>query len=862
MDSLLHAGGLSRWGKPVLWAVMPLLLLTPPLVWLGQEFGDQLASEQRARTQHTLELQAGAVQRAFNRIAGKLDGLAAFVSSQTTQGKAVDEGQFKTFAAGLHADATWLRAFQVVTDGVITHTYPLKGNEAALGYNLLTDPRPVIGGDVNRALQSGRTTVTGPIDLVQGGMGIIVRKPLLRMTDPHSRLVAVVLNLAPLLAEAGVREGSASDVELAIRSQTGAVFFGPPTVFDHQPVTRRIALPDGSWEMGARPLGGWLASTSRPLVLFYLAGGTIVLLLCLLVFVLARSRTSLAETVQARTEELQSELAARRQAEEQLRQSYLLLQAVTEGTSDAVFVKDLRGCYRMINSAGAAIMGQPVAAIIGRDDTAFFAADTARAIMEADRRVVASGQIQTTDVPTEVEGAGRIFQATKAPWHDKDGKIIGVVGVSRDITARTRMEGALRQSERQLSLILNNASDVIFAIAVEAEDRFRFTSVNRRFLEATGLAEAKILGARVEEVIPEPARTLVLQKYREAIASGQPTRWEEISDYPAGRKIGHVTVVPVFDSQGKCTQLVGMVHDVTERSHAEEQVRRLNEDLRRQAEALELRVAERTAELAVARDRAEAADRLKSAFLATMSHELRTPLNSIIGFTGIILQGLAGPVTPEQHNQLEMVRSSARHLLALINDVLDLSKIEAAQLVVTRVPVDVRAAVTKAVDLVQPLADRKDLALRVEMAPETGILRSDRRRIEQVLLNLLNNAIKFTEHGEVTLRVWPGERNRPADPAAPDGATAEAAAPKGPAVLHFQVRDTGIGIKPGELANLFQPFRQLDTGLTRQHEGTGLGLAICRRLAELMGGEITVESEWGRGSVFTFTLPLEEGAQS
>lgn len=264
-----------------------------------------------------------------------------------------------------------------------------------------------------------------------------------------------------------------------------------------------------------------------------------------------------------------------------------------------------------------------------------------------------------------------------------------------------------------------------------------------------------------------------------------------------------------------------------------------NKELVESNKSLEQRVIKRTEELAMAKDRAESADRVKSAFLATMSHELRTPLNSIIGFTGIILLGRAGPLNPEQVKQLEMVRGSARHLLALINDVLDISKIEAAQLEVTREPVAVRAAVEKVAGIVQPLAEKKGLALRVDLGREVDTVMSDQRRVEQVLLNLLNNAVKFTEQGAVTLRVWketaPGSRER----------------------LHFQVRDTGIGIKPADLATLFQPFRQVDSGLTRQHEGTGLGLAICRRLAGLMGGEINVESEWGRGSVFTFTLPAE-----
>jgi len=250
---------------------------------------------------------------------------------------------------------------------------------------------------------------------------------------------------------------------------------------------------------------------------------------------------------------------------------------------------------------------------------------------------------------------------------------------------------------------------------------------------------------------------------------------------------------------------------------------------------LEQRVAERTAELAVAKTLAEKADSVKSAFLATMSHELRTPLNSIIGFTGILLQGLAGPLNAEQRKQLGMVRDSAHHLLVLINDVLDISKIEAGQLEVRPEPFNLRDSILRTVGLVKPLAEKKDLSLSVEIAPSVGSLVSDPHRVEQILLNLLNNAVKFTERGSVTLR------------AVPHGES-----------IRISVSDTGIGIKPDALDKLFLPFRQIDSGLTRHYEGTGLGLAICRRLTGLLGGSIEVASEWGKGSVFTFTLPLEK----
>ncbi|MDP2268048.1 MAG: ATP-binding protein [Deltaproteobacteria bacterium] len=240
-----------------------------------------------------------------------------------------------------------------------------------------------------------------------------------------------------------------------------------------------------------------------------------------------------------------------------------------------------------------------------------------------------------------------------------------------------------------------------------------------------------------------------------------------------------------------------------------------------------------TAELAVAKDRAEGADRLKSAFLATMSHELRTPLNSIIGFTGIVLQGMSGPLNEEQAKQLTMVKGSANHLLALINDVLDISKIEAGQVQITRKSFDMRSVIEAALRTVLPLAAKKGLSLDSVIASDVGVIISDRRRVEQILINLVNNAVKFTEQGEVRIGCRITEDR-----------------------LETRVCDTGIGIKAEDTGKLFTPFSQIDTGLARNHEGTGLGLSICGKLVEMLGGTIRVESEWGKGSTFIFTLPL------
>lgn len=242
-------------------------------------------------------------------------------------------------------------------------------------------------------------------------------------------------------------------------------------------------------------------------------------------------------------------------------------------------------------------------------------------------------------------------------------------------------------------------------------------------------------------------------------------------------------------------------------------------------------------ELAVAKERAEAADRLKSAFLATMSHELRTPLNSIIGFTGILLQELGGPINEEQRKQLAMVRTSANHLLSLISDILDISKIEAGQLTVASEPFNLRESILKVTQSVRPLAEKKGLELSVEVAEDVGEVIGDARRVEQILLNLLSNAVKFTEQGGIRVNCA-GEAGN----------------------YVTTVADTGVGIKREDIAGLFEPFRQIDSGLNRKYEGTGLGLSICKKLVELMGGTIRVDSCPDNGSTFGFTLPVVRNA--
>lgn len=492
--------------------------------------------------------------------------------------------------------------------------------------------------------------------------------------------------------------------------------------------------------------------------------------------------------------------------------------AVIDNMTDGMILLDGQNRIVDLNAAARQIIGLPDADFIGQ--SLFEVVPLAQRPDLAERHN--SDSITTQSEVMVGEGAeARWLDVRVSPLTDGSKRITGRIIVFRDITETKKTQAALVKSEHGYRQLVENISDVVYTVDVQGF----FTYVSPAAEAMTGYTDSFLTGQHFTKLVERSAREAIIQFYIDQVANPQTETTYTFPIFTASREIRWVEqkVAPIFEpTTGELTGFHSVVRDITDRKLAEEKINQQNEAL-----------VKGNRELAVARKQAEAANTLKSQFLATMSHELRTPLNAIIGYAQLQVAGMAGTLTDEQLGFQNRILVNANHLLGLINEVLDISKIESGRMELNDKPFNLRDCMNEIYAQNRVLAENKSIGFDLKIADDLPqIVVGDRGRIKQIIINLISNAIKFTDEGRVRTEISLQNHE----------------------TWKISVSDTGTGIPAHLQETIFDEFRQAENGI--QRGGTGLGLAISRKLVLMMSGTIRVQSEIGEGSTFTVTLPI------
>ncbi len=737
-------------------------------------------------------------------------------------------GAFVAAARADGADDFSVRASGEASDlYVVKYIYPREPNKAAEGYDVGSES--IRRAAVEQAVRTGRPTFTARITLVQDARrraGFHYLLPIFRNGQPASTpeerkaallgLVYAPIVVDDLLADVVAGSDHLLDVEIfdGTKPSADTLILDSDDTLDANPPASQAGPTRGGHlfhRVDTIPIGGriWtLVLTSTPAfeasverrvpMLIGVAGTLATLLLVGTLFGLSLSRSRALTLARQMT-------ASLRVAEAESRR----LAMVASRTNNAVVIADPEGRIEWVNEGFTRLTGYVLHEVRGRIPGSFLRGPATDAVARAEMRDgIREGRgFHLEVVNYRKDGTDYWVDVEVQPLRDEAGRLTGFMSIESDITARKVAEQKLIAGEQRLRALTDHAPGVLFQLVVSAEGTLSVPLLSKGFRELFGRDPEPFMQrpARLVTLVPRASRRAVFASLEHALAHDQP--WAHTFQVRASRGETHWVAVrsSVHAVPAGSRSWFGALADVTEQQHA--------------------------------RQAAEQASVAKSQFLAMMSHEIRTPMNGVIGMTSLLLET---KLTPEQVEFTEIIRNSGETLLTLINDILDFSKIESGHLDLENEVFNLPECVESALDLFAQRAAQKGVDLLYEIAD--GVpreLRGDVTRVRQVLVNLLGNALKFTERGEVELSVAPAEE---AD---------------GRRLLRFSVRDTGIGIPPEAVGRLFRSFSQVDASTTRKYGGTGLGLAISKRLAEMMGGRMWVESAPGVGSTFHFTIAAE-----
>ncbi len=534
-------------------------------------------------------------------------------------------------------------------------------------------------------------------------------------------------------------------------------------------------------------------------------------------------------------------------AETRFGQERMLLYSIINAVTDPILLTDTEGKLIIANTHAEKLFASPEDSsegwrrATGLNNMLFSAALSTNAVAQTD---LARRELLLVD---PLEGSDLLFELLSSRATDERQGTY-VVSILRNITDLARAKEEIEESYRtlrlaqaevrderhRLDLIIDSVADPILVTDQEGDIVLMNEPAERLFTAPASagdvaLRHVRANGAHLTSFVSNVLTRGGEQRYRGEI---------QLTDPVSGRASPVEGLAgQILSEQGELMWVVTILHDLTE---ALEKAR-LFEQLRQASEELERKVQEATAELADQNEllrrqhiALEQASALKSQFLANMSHEFRTPLNAILGYTHMLLHGVTGPVSDTQRKSLSRIDSNSRHLLALINDILDITRIEAGRMPLNLTTFKIPELVDEVMSELEAIIKRSNLTVRSTMPRALPALKSDRQKVKQIVLNLLSNALKFTPAGSVTIAATYDPRGR---------------------TVTISVQDTGVGIAAEDQAKVFEDFRQLDSSPARGYGGTGLGLSICRRLSQMLGGTIDLESVSGEGSTFTLRLP-------